>query len=183
LATPWGPPALRRCLTVLAAIYLVAVGLDATGTGIPDRLLPMPLRFFVQEAALFPHAAPEEVEWRVEGWSCDEQRFAEIDVRSFFPIRRDDKESRFYRAMFFHHRERTVMKALDAFITRAQNGAHPDQRIGGVVLLSLRVPIPRLGSNEPRYRWKPISDFPHVERRYWYVTSADDRSRRCAETP
>jgi hypothetical protein len=169
---------------VLAAIYLVSVGLDASGTGIPDRLLPMPLRFFVQEAALFPHAAPEEVEWRVEGWLCDEQRFAELDVRPFFPIRRDDKESRFYRAMFFHHRQRAVLSALDAFIVRAQNAAHPDQRIGGVVLLSLRVPIPRLGSDEARYRWKPIADFPRgVERRYWYVTAAGDRPRRCAETP
>jgi hypothetical protein len=184
LARPWGPPALRRCLTVLAAVYLAAVGLDATGTGLPDRLLPMPVRFFVQEAALFPHAASEEVEWRVEGWLCDERRFAEIDVRPFFPIRRDDKESRFYRAMFFHHRERTVLAALDEFIARAHNAAHPDRRIGGVILLSLRVPIPRLGSDEPRYRWKPLADFPHgVERRYWYVTSADDRTRRCVETP
>ena len=185
MATPWGRPALRRGLTLLAALYLVAVGLDATGTGSPGPIAAAagPL-LHSGGGSLSARRAREEVEWRVEGWLCDERRFAEIDVRPYFPIRRDDKESRFYRAMFFHHRQRTVLKELDAFITRAQNGAHPEQRIGGVILLSLDVPIPPLGSHEPRYRWKPIAEFPHsVERRYWYVTSADDRSQRCAETP
>jgi hypothetical protein len=68
-------------VTALATIYLVAVGLDAIGTGIPDRLLSLPARFFVQDAALFPHASADVVEWRVEGWLCNEQRFAEVDVR------------------------------------------------------------------------------------------------------
>jgi hypothetical protein len=184
LAIPWGPSWLRRCATALAAIYLLAIGLDAIGTGIPDQLLPLPVRFFVQDAALFPHASAEVVHWRVEGWWCKEQRFAEIDVRPFFPIRRDDKESRFYRAMFFHHRQRPVLEALDAFIAREQNRAHPDDRIGGVILLSLRIPIPPPGTPEPRYRWIPLADFPHsVERRYWYKTATDDRMRKCADTP
>lgn len=184
LATPWGRSSLRRCGTALAAIYLLAIGLDATGTGIPDRVLPLPVRFFVQDAALFPHASAEVVDWRAEGWRCNERRFAELDVRPFFPIRRDDKESRFYRAMFFHHRQRAVLEALDAFIAREQNRAHPEDPIGGVILLSLRIPIPPPGTPEPRYRWIPLADFPHsVERRYWYTTAPDERVRRCAATP
>ncbi len=165
-------------------VYLLAVWLDAIGTGIPNYLLPRPVRFFVQEAALFPHAATEVVEWRVEGWMCTEQHFAEIDVRPFFPIRRDDKESRFYRAMFFHHRERQVMRALDEYIVRKQNGAAPERRIGGVLLLSLRVPIPAPGSAEARYQRLPLSSFPPtIERSYWYTTGRDERNRRCTESP
>ncbi len=165
-------------------VYLLAVWLDAIGSGIPNQLLPRPVRFFVQEAALFPHAATEVVEWRVEGWTCSEQRFAEIDVRPFFPIRSDDKESRFYRAMFFHHRERKVMQALDEYIVRRQNGAAPGRRIGGILLLSLRVPIPAPGSPEPRYERLPLSVFPPaIERSYWYTTGSEERQRRCTEPP
>jgi hypothetical protein len=178
------PAWLRRSAAVLGAIYLACVWLDASGTGIPTRILPLPLRFFVQEAALFPKGATEAIEWRVEGWSCDTRRFAEIDVRPFFPIRRDDKESRFFRAMFFHHRQRKVLEALDAFITREQNVAHPDQRIGGVLLLSLRIPIPPPGTPEPRYRPLPLPDYPReVERHVWYTTAIEDRTRRCTEMP
>jgi hypothetical protein len=165
-------------------VYLLAVWLDAIGTGLPNGLLPRAVRFFVQEAALFPHAATEVVEWRVEGWMCSEQRFAEIDVRPFFLIRRDDKESRFYRAMFFHHRERKVMRALDEYIVRKQNSADPERRIGGVLLLSLRVPIPAPGSAEPRYQRLPLSSFlPAIERNHWYTTGRAERDRSCTEPP
>src|SRR5690349_13059666 len=93
LATGLLPPLLRRIATALAVAYLAAVWLDAAGTGIPNAVLPRPLRFFVQEAALFPRAASDAIDWRVEGWSCDARQFQEIDVRPYFPIHRDDKES------------------------------------------------------------------------------------------
>jgi hypothetical protein len=182
MAQPWLPPRARRIVAVLAGIYALFVWMDGAGIGLPDAILPLPLRFFVQEAALFPHSARDAIEWRAEGWRCDLGRFEEIDVRPFFPIRRDDKESRFYRAMFFHYRQRRVLEALDKFIVEQQNRAHPEARIGGVMLLDLRIPIPPPGTPERRYERLPLTDYPQeVERKYWYVTASDDRTRRCEE--
>jgi hypothetical protein len=183
LAQPWAPRRLRQVAAVLAGLYVFAVWLDAAGNGAADPALPLPLRFFVQEAALFPHAARDVIEWRAEAWFCDGERFAELDVRPYFPIRRDDKESRFYRAMFFHYRQRRVLEALDKFIVEQQNRAHPEARIGGVMLLDLRIPIPPPGTPERRYERLPLTDYPQeVERKYWYVTASDDRTRRCEES-
>ena len=184
LAAPWLPVPARWLFAVFGAIYLASVWLDASGTGVPGHWLPRPALFFVQESALFPRSQPMVIEWRAEGWLCDQQRFAEIDVRPFFPIRRDDKESRFVRAMFFHFQQRNVMAALDEYITRRQNLAHPEQRIGGVMLLSLRIPIPPPGSPVERFHRIPLADYPRdVQRKHWYVTASDDRARRCTETP
>ncbi len=54
----------RRILIVLAALYLSCLWLDGVGTGIPNRILPGPLRLFIQVAQLFPRAAPERTEFR-----------------------------------------------------------------------------------------------------------------------
>jgi hypothetical protein len=180
LAQPWAPRRLRQLAVVLAGLYVVAVWLEAAGSRLPDAVLPLPVRFFVQEAALFPNAARNVIEWRAEAWFCDSGRFEELDVRPYFPIRRDDKESRFYRAMFFHLHQRRVLEALDHFIAREQNRAHPEARIGGMMLLSLRLPIPAPGAPEERYQHLPLASYPPaVERHYWYVTDADERTRRC----
>jgi hypothetical protein len=182
IAPPWLSAGARRIVAVLAGIYALFVWMDGAGIGLPDAILPLPLRFFVQEAALFPHSARDAIEWRAEGWRCDLGRFEEIDVRPLFPIRRDDKESRFYRAMFFHYRQRRVLEALDQFVVREHNRAHPEARIGGVMLLDLRIPIPPPGTPEKRYERLPLADYPQgVERKYWYVTASDDRTRRCEE--
>ncbi len=182
MAEPWTPPRFRRVLTVLAGIYALFVWMDAAGLNLPDRILPLPMRFFLQEAALFPDAARDAIEYRAEGYRCDGERFEEIDVRPFFPIQRDDKESRFYRAMFFHRRQKKVLEALDQFIVKEHNRAHPDDRIGGVMLLSLRIPIPPPGTPEPRYQRLPLTDYPQeVERKYWYVTPTGERTQRCEE--
>jgi hypothetical protein len=182
VAQPWAPRRLRIVATVLAGLYVLAVWLDAAGNGAADAVLPLPVRFFVQEAALFPHAARDVIEWRAEGWFCEGGRFEELDVRPYFPIRRDDKESRFYRAMFFHLHQRRVLAELDQFIAREQNRTHPEARIGGVMLLSLRIPIPPPGTPEARYQRLPLADYPQsVERHYWYVTDKAERERRCAQ--
>jgi hypothetical protein len=184
VAQPWAPRWLRRVAAVLAGFYVLAVWLDAAGNGAADAVLPLPVRFFVQEAALFPHAARDVIEWRAEAWMCDAGRFEELDVRPYFPIRRDDKESRFYRAMFFHLHQRRVLAALDRFIGREQNRAHPEARIGGVMLLSLRIPIPPPGTPEERYQRLPLASYPSsVERHYWYVTDKAEREARCAQPP
>jgi hypothetical protein len=182
VAEPWTPPRFRRVLTVVAGIYALFVWMDAAGLNLPDKILPLPLRFFMQEAALFPDAARDSIEYRAEGYLCGAGRFEEVDVRPYFPIQRDDKESRFYRAMFFHRRQKKVLEALDQFIVTQHNRAHPEARIGGVMLLSLRIPIPEPGTPEPRYQRLPLADYPQeVERKYWYVTPTGERTQRCEE--
>jgi hypothetical protein len=75
-----------------------------------------------------------------------------------------------------------VLEALDQFIVTQQNRAHPEARIGGVMLLSLRIPIPPPGTPEGRYQRLPLSDYPpEVERKYWYVTPSGERTQRCEE--
>src|ERR1700690_2762053 len=183
MAEPWAPRRLRQVAAVLGALYVAAVWLDAAGNGAADAGLPLPMRFFVQEAALFPHAARDVIEWRAEAWMCDAGRFEELDVRPYFPIRRDGKESRFSRAMFFHLHQRRVLAALDQFIAREQNRTHPEARIGGVMLLSLRMPIPPPGTPEARYKRLPLASYPpSVERHYWYVTDKAEREQRCARS-
>ncbi|HEY2901946.1 MAG TPA: hypothetical protein VGL59_15295 [Polyangia bacterium] len=181
---PWAPFWLRRAAMVAGAAYLLAIWLDGAGTMLPTHVLPLPLRFFVQVTELFPNAAKDSIEWRVRGFSCARGRYEEIDVRPFFPIRSDDKESRFDRAMFFYHRHRRVMEAMDQYLTDAQNRLHPEARIGGVLMLSLRVPIPPLGTPGPRYQRLPIESYPpSVSRLDWYITDTTTRTRRCAEAP
>jgi hypothetical protein len=182
MAQPWLSPRARRVVTALAAAYCMFVWSEGAGWKIADHLLPLPLRFFIQEAELFPHAARDVIEWRAEAWRCDLGRFEELDVRPFFAIRRDDKENRFYRAMFFHYRQRKVLEALDEYLVREQNRVHPDQPIGGVMLLSLRIPIPPAGTAAPRYQRLPLVEYPpEVQRKYWYVTASAEREQRCAQ--
>ncbi len=184
LAPPWAPPWLRRLGTFAGATYLLSVWLGAAGSELPENVLPLPVRFFTQVAELFPKATPDAIEWRVRGWRCDLGRFEEVDVRPFFPIRRDDKENPFDRALFFHHRQRLVLEALDQYLIAAQNRMRPDQRIGGVMLLSLRIPIPPLGMPGPREQWLPVDQYPaSVTRKYWYLTAPELRQRRCQEAP
>jgi hypothetical protein len=180
VARPWAPLWLRRAGGVGGAIYLLSVWLDAAGSTLPAQLLPLPVHFFTQVAELFPRAAQDVIEWRVRGWRCDLGRFEEMDVRPLFPIRRDDKENQFGRAMHFYHRDRGVLESLDSYLVEAQNRAHPDTRIGGVMLLSLRAPIPPLGMPGPRERWMSIDEFPPaVTRKYWYTTAPRVAEDRC----
>ena len=184
LRAPWTPTWLRRVTTAIGAVYLLAIWLDGVGVRRANRVLPLPLHLFVQVAELFPNASPDSIEWRARVWSCALERFDEIDVRPFFPIRRDDKESRFDRAMFFYHRHPAVLKALDLYITSAENRLHPEARVGGLMLLSLEVPIPPLGAPGPRHERLPITSYsPSVGRRYWYTTGIEERRQRCSEAP
>jgi hypothetical protein len=171
-------------MTGAGAAYVLALWLDGAGVRWVDHLLPPPLLMFVQVSELFPNASPESIEWRARGWRCDLGRYEELDVRPFFPIHRDDKESRFERAMFFYHRQGRVLAALDAYLTSAQNRLHPDERIGGVMLLSLRIPIPPLGVPGPRHERLLLADYPpSVSRQYWYATGAEAREQNCTEAP
>jgi hypothetical protein len=171
---------MRRAALAAAIVYLACVWLDAVGTGIPDAMLPRSALFFVQVAQLFPRAAVDAIEWRAKGYRCDQRRFEELDLSPYFPIHAGDKENRFDRALFFYLEDKRVLAALDAFIADAE--AKRGDRIGGVMILSLRSPIAAPGSDEPRHRRLPVDQIPpSVARRYWYVTGPAERARRCQE--
>jgi hypothetical protein len=167
----------RRALAAAALAYFVGVLLNALGAPL-DEILPRPLLYFMQVARLFPNAVDVVTEYRAEAYLCEERQWTELDVRPYFPLRPDDKENRFDRAMFFYRRSAPVMKALDEYLVSANNlaGRAP---VGGIMLLSLRIPVPAPGSAVEPYRRRPLADYPAGERKYWYRTSRDDLGARC----
>ena len=167
-----------RLALALGVTYLALVWLDAIGAPLP---LPSPLRFFTQVAQLFPRAAEQIIEWHARVYRCSTQKFEELDVRPYFPIRADDKENAFDRAEFFYFKEKRVQRALDAYLTRRE--ADEGRRVGGVMLMSLRLPLPEAGHVDACYARRPLNEAPpEAERKYWYVTSEDERQRRCADS-
>jgi len=173
-----GSPGFRRALVVIGGLYIAAVLCEGVKPSL-HRLLYRPILFFCQIAALFPQAATHAIEYRAEGYTCS-GRAIEIDVRPFFPIHADDKESRFERAMHFYHSDRTTMQALETYVMREHNRSDPE-RIGGVVFLSLLTPIPAPGSSFPRYARTPLFDHPKEQRKVWYATPHEIVLRRCKE--
>jgi len=177
LAPSPGPPWLRLALGIAGALYIAGVFIEGAGGGHLERIVPRPVLFFSQIAALFPRAATHRIEYRAEGLPCDGPAF-EIDVRPFFPIHADDKESRFDRALYFYRNDRLTMEALESYVMDGYNRREPRQ-IAGVLFLSLRIPLPAPGSASPRYERAPLADFPKEQRKVWYVTAREAMNRRC----
>jgi hypothetical protein len=167
----------RLALAAAAVAYFGGVLLNAGGAPL-EEVLPRPLLYFMQVARLFPNAVDVTTEYRAEAYDCEERRWSELDVRPYFPLRPDDKENRFDRAMFFYRRTAPVLKALDEYLVSANNRAGRAS-IGGVMLLSLRIPVPPAGSVVEPYRRRPLADFPAAERKYWYRTAREDLNARC----
>jgi hypothetical protein len=174
-----GPPWLRLVLGIAGALYIVGVFIEGAGGGRLDRIVPRPLLFFSQIAALFPRAASYRIEYRAEGLPCHGPAF-EVDVRPYFPIHANDKESRFDRALHFYRNDRPTMEALETYVMDRYN-LREEAKIAGMLFLSLRVPIPTPGSAFPRYERAPLADFPKEQRKVWYATSRDVVNRRCGE--
>jgi hypothetical protein len=162
-----GPQGVRIALAVLAVGYMVALYK-------PD-ILPQPGKFFVDATGLFPYADKVAQEYRLQGWSCGRKRWEWLDPRPYFPLRGDDKESRFQRLAHFYHYNRTVMWALDDFIV----GHHPDfddgidGPIGGIQLLDITRPIPPVGTEIERYEYKPLEPVPRELEKLNYKTVRD----------
>jgi hypothetical protein len=130
---------------------------------------PYPALYFCQVAKLFPGATLYVFEHRAQGYKCGGE-LVEIDVRPFFPIHADDKESRFDRAIHFYSTDRPTMQALESYVIREYNKTEPD-KIAGVALTRIQTPIPAPGSAFPRYGRKPLSDYPEKERQVFYHTT------------
>ncbi len=173
-----GSPGFRRALVALGVAYIAAMFSEAVGWQL-HGLIWRPILFFCQIAALFPTAATHSIEYRAQGYTCG-NRVVEVDVRPFFPIHADDKESRFDRAMYFYRTDRTTMEALESYVLGEYNRNELD-KIGGVVFLSLRIPVPQPGSAFPRYERKPLTDYPSEQRKVWYFTPHETVQKRCRE--
>jgi hypothetical protein len=172
----------RGALIIIAGLYLVTLWLDTVSSSRIARYLPRTWVYFAQIAALFPDAKPMTFEYRAEAWSCSEKKWQELDVRPYFPLDADNKENRFYRAMQFHRKHRSVMNALDDYLVRRWNADGAHSSIGGVRFLSLRVPIPKPGTHIEPYRYEPLASFPAEQRHNWYWTKKSHRAERCGYT-
>lgn len=170
----------RYALVAIAGLYLADVWLDGVGSNLPTKVLPRSLLYFGQIAALFKWAGEKQIDYRAEGWVCAERKWVEIDPRPYFPIDRDNKENRFYRAVQFYRRERKVMRPLDEYVTSRYNASH-DQKIGGVRFLSLRIPYPAPGTKIDPYKREELAKYPADQRHDWYWTPGTIRRERCGE--
>jgi hypothetical protein len=74
------------------------------------------------------------------------------------------------------------MEALEDYLVNAYDArVNSHDAIGGIRVLSLRIPFPPPGSHIERYHRKPLSDFPAEQRKEWFWTPESRRTRRCAE--
>ena len=170
----------RSFWIVVAGLYLATVWLDGVGSTFPAKITPRPWLYFSQIAALFVNAAPKVIEYRAEGWSCSEHKWIEVDVRPWFPIDRDDKESRFQRALQFYRKNRNVMQALEDFVVK-RNNASGNPPIGGVRFASLRLSYPAAGEHIAPYQRLPLATYSGEQRHDWYWTLRSRRNERCGE--
>jgi hypothetical protein len=170
---------------IVAALYLGFIWLDGAGSSLPYRILPGTLSYFVGIAGLFPRAATNVTEYRVEGWVCQHRRWEELDYRAYFPLHADDKENRFHKIMFLYRKDRDTMEDLDDFFVDHHNAGTTDDgiprglRIGGVRLVSLRRPFPKPGEPLVRFAHKSLSDYPKSYRHTAYRTERADINERC----
>jgi hypothetical protein len=199
IARGFGPRWFRRGLALLAAVYLAGIftnsaKINTESPRVVDELLYYPIedprvlphwfRYFIQIACLFPHAKPLDIDYRVQGYECSTGLFAEIDTRPYFPIHADDKENRLYRAGHMFRRNNVVMAALDDYLVSRHNARAARgevEPIGGILFMSLRIPLPEPGGPVERYRRKPLREFPNKLRKPWYRTDRELQGQRCQE--
>lgn len=178
------PGWLRGALTLLAGLYLLGVFTSAVAPKIPNTWVPLLPRYFTQIACLFPKAATHAIDYRLEVWDCDRREFSELDFRPLFPLQADDKENRFQRTAHFYRQHRQVMRALERYVIEQQRVRDPARNLGGIRLLSLRIPLPAPGEPVARWQREPLSSHPEERRRYWYHTPNSRRRVFCSgETP
>ncbi len=182
---------LRMGLRIVAALYLVGMWLDAIGCTAPSRVVPHALDYFMEVAALFPEAASGAIDYRAEGWLCEDARWQELDTRPYFPLDPDDKENRFQRALNFYRDDPAVERALDAYLVERHNAGRADDGlargapIGGLRFVRVRIPIPPPGTPLEPFSRRPLTDLPASEKETLYRTPKARIAERCGphETP
>jgi hypothetical protein len=175
----------RIALVTLAGVYLAGVWLDGVGSTLPSTVLPRAANYFLQVAALFPTAATMSIDYRAEAWVCADKKWEELDARPYFPIDPDDKENRFQRVMHFFREDRPTMQALDTYLVerhlsgKGTDGIDPLKPIGGIRVMSLRIPLPKPGEPLERSRRLPLTEVPAGERHGFYHTRRSKIAARC----
>ena len=185
-----GPRELRLGLVGVAIVYYQGL-LHHGWVGWVSK----PAEFFVDATKLFPDANRVAMEFRLEGWSCTDHSWHLIDPRPYFPMRSDDKESRFQRLAYFYGvragkpakgtpkekvPERIAMYALDDYIM----ARHPDVDdglagdIGGIQVYVIKKPIPEPGVTVDRYNYEPFV-VTEGKREDLFYTPESKRKARC----
>lgn len=168
---------LKFSLWGVSIIYLGSIWLVGAGHKLPSQTLPAPVLYLTQVSCLFPRAAVMTIEYRAEGQRCDGTAWEEIDTRPHFPIRADDKENRYHRALFFHRRRANVMTELDDYMwSRLPHGEY-----GRLRFLSLRIPFPETRHEVTRFERKPLEEYPEEQRKHWWTTPTETARARCTE--
>jgi hypothetical protein len=185
---PPGPSWFRQAVGIAGTLYLAAIFLGSAGSTVPRKSLPRPVLYFTQVACLFPRAATHSIEYRAAAYSCREGRFRELDYREYFPLHPDDKENRYHRLAHFYRRNQEVMQAVDEHLVQRHNarvdrGERPgdgiEGPIGGILVMSLRIPLPEPGTEVERFTRTPLTDVPREWRKLWYRTPRARREERC----
>jgi hypothetical protein len=186
VASAWGDKvAPRVILGAIAAYYFVAVFAEANHSGTAAKMLPAPLAYFAQVASLFPHASRHAIDFRAEGFRCKDGTWFEMDPHPWFPIDADNKENRFYRAMYFYgdgHPHRATLHALDDFLVKHYNEAargHGGEAIGGVQFTKVTTPFGNPGEGSERYKRRPLAEVPEDQRKVLYHSPESKREERC----
>jgi hypothetical protein len=176
IAAGLGPRWFRGVLIAVAGAYFVLLS-----KRLPDQKWARPISHFVRATCLFPGAVRATNSYQLAAWSCGRVRWEPLDVRAYFPMSAEDKESRFYRLAHFYKRNRRVMEALDAHIA----ARHPDTTdgldgaIGGIRLYQKRKPIPPPGSKVERFVFDPLPPIPREGIQDHFYTPGPERKRRC----
>jgi hypothetical protein len=187
---PPGPKWFRVAVGLAAGVYLAAMFLGSAGFSIPQRVFPRIFIYFSQVACLFPRAVTHVIDYRVLALPCHGPGFEELDHRAYFRIHANDKESRFHRLGHFYRGNQQVMRALDDYLVERHNaqierGADPsdgaEAPIGGILFVSVQIPLPEPGTPVDRYTRLPIAYVPAEWRSLWYSTPPDTRAERCGK--
>jgi hypothetical protein len=179
----------RACLRTVAGLYLVGLWLDAAGCGVPERVLPHAVDYFMEVAALFPEAAGGAIDYRAQGWVCADGAWQELDTRPYFPLDPDSKENRFQRALNFYREDLVVHRAIDDYLVQRHDaGGHDDgiprgKPIGGVKLVRVRIPIPAAGTPIQPFTRRPLDELPVAEQEVLYTTPRTRVDERCGSRP
>ena len=170
-----GPRWLRLGLAMVAVLYYLAlVKRPPPVSGLRA------LTFFTQATCLFPAASTYAIEFRLEGWSCDDAAWRPLDPAPYFPIEHDSKESRFQRIGYFYQRNRPVMRALDAWlVARVAATTGAGDRLGGIRVVKVLHPLPAPGAPVARYAYDPLGPINPEARRDMYWTRSSERRARC----
>jgi hypothetical protein len=176
LAVGPGPRWVRLGLAGLACLYYLALIHHP-----PDLAWLRPAAFFTEATSLFSRASSYALEFRLEVWACG-RRWEPIDPRPYFPIQPDDKESRLQRLGYFYEHNRTVMQALDTYISTHHVAGAADGvtgPIGGIRLLKIVRAFHGVGQPIERYHFDPFAPVLPAQRRDIYYTPGAERKRRC----